>query len=34
MKKKKKRNTTQLIAAGIAGLMAVLLLASLIVPYL
>lgn len=33
MKKKKKRNITQIAAGAIAGLLAVLLLVSLILPY-
>ncbi len=32
--KKKKRNITQIVASVIAGLLALLLLASLIIPYL
>lgn len=34
MRKKKKRNPTQIIAGVIAGLLALLLLVSLIVPYI
>lgn len=34
MKKKKKRNITQIAAGFIAGLLALLLLVSLIIPYL
>ena len=34
MKKKKKRNMTQIVAGAIAGLLALLLLVSLIIPYL
>jgi hypothetical protein len=33
MKKKKKRNITQIAAGAIAGLLALLLLVSLILPY-
>ena len=34
MKKKKKRNMNQIAAGAIAGLLALLLLVSLIIPYL
>lgn len=34
MRKKKKRNPTQIIAGFIAGLLALLLLVSLILPYI